>query len=76
MKPKTDSSISSDIRSVICSVWGLNDCGQLMTNNENIIKCPMPIQLSKGAFNIFSGDLHTLLVNDELKLFSVSLGSS
>eukprot|EP00826_Nyctotherus_ovalis_P037218 TRINITY_DN3382_c0_g2_i1.p1 TRINITY_DN3382_c0_g2~~TRINITY_DN3382_c0_g2_i1.p1 ORF type:complete len:803 (-),score=226.48 TRINITY_DN3382_c0_g2_i1:643-3051(-) len=67
-KPLEDSS-----RPVSCSIWGLNTCGQLLGDNEQVVKQPVVLQCSKGIFNFASGDFHTLLITDNLKLFAAGL---
>jgi len=73
MKLKAIETFSEDSRPVICSVWGLNDCGQLLSNDEQIVKHPTILQCPKGIFGFVSGDFHTLLISDSLKLSSAGL---
>jgi len=67
MKGKTN---ENDQKPVTCSVWGLNNYGQLLGNNESIVKQPVVLQCSKAISNFAAGDFHTLLITDNLKLFA------
>jgi len=73
MKLNGSESLSSDERAVTCSVWGLNDCGQLLGNSERTVRHPISLQCSKGVFGLISGDFHTFLISDRLKLYSAGL---
>jgi alpha-tubulin suppressor-like RCC1 family protein len=73
MKSNNIEAIEDESRAVTCSVWGLNDCGQLLNNEERIIKRPKILQSDKGIFGFVSGDFHTLLITDSLKLYSAGM---
>lgn len=73
MKSHNIEAIESESRPVTCSVWGLNDSGQLLNNEETIIKKPKILQSDKGIFGFVSGDFHTLLITESLKLFSAGM---
>ncbi len=63
-------------RDVTCSVWGLNDCGQLLSSDEHserTIRHPTTVTSPGGIFGFVSGDFHTLVISDALKLHSAGL---
>ena len=70
MKSKTSEEV---LRPVTCSIWGLNNCGQLLGDGAQIVRQPISLQCSKPIFNFASGDFHTLLITDDLKLFAGGL---
>lgn len=73
MKYNGSDTLSSDGRTATCSVWGLNDCGQLLGSGERTVRHPISLHCSKGVFGLVAGDFHTLLVSDRLKLFAAGL---
>ncbi len=73
MKSHTIEAVEDESRAVSCSVWGLNDCGQLLNGEEQIIKHPTVLNCPKGIFGFVSGDFHTLLISDTLKLHCAGL---
>lgn len=73
MKSHNIEAIEDESRTVTCSVWGLNDCGQLLNTEEQIIKRPKILNIDKEIFGFASGDFHTVLITDSLKLYSSGL---
>ena len=73
MKSRKIETIEDEQKQTTCSVWGLNDCGQLFNNECRILKRPTVIHCSTGIFGFASGDFHTLLISDALKLYSAGL---
>ena len=73
MKSHTIETLEEESHPVICSVWGLNDCGQLLNNEEQILRHPTVLPSAKGVFGFASGDFHTLVMSDTLKLYSAGL---
>ncbi len=73
MKARKIETIQDEQKETTCSVWGLNDCGQLFNSEQRILKRPTVVRCGTGVFGFASGDFHTLLISDALKLHSAGL---